>query len=175
MLADLGADVIKVEPPGGSATRGVGPFVDGEKGPERSLFWASYCANKRGVTLDLESEAGAARLRSLAATADIILESFRPGYMAKLGLGYDDLSADNPALVYTSITPFGQSGPYSQYLATGPGGLVYGRDAVLGRRRGQAARPRERAAGGTARRSAGRRRNYGRPLARREYRTRPAR
>ena len=118
LLADLGADVIKVEPPGGSATRSVGPFVDGEKGPERSLFWASYCANKRGVTLDLESEVGAARLRSLAATADIILESFRPGYMAELGLGYDDLSARNPALVYTSITPFGQSGPYSQYLAS---------------------------------------------------------
>ena len=117
LLADLGADVIKVEPPGGSATRNVGPFVDGEKGPERSLFWASYCVNKRGVTLDLESEAGAAALRSLAAGADIIIESSRPGYMSELGLGYEELSAENPALVYTSITPFGQSGPYSQYLA----------------------------------------------------------
>ena len=87
----------------------------GIEGPERSLFWASYCANKRGVTLDLESEAGVARLRSLAAAADIIIESFRPGYMAGLGLGYDELSAENPALVYTSITPFGQTGPYSQF------------------------------------------------------------
>ena len=117
VLADLGADVIKVEPPDGSPTRNIGPFVDGIEGPDRSLFWASYCANKRGVTLDLESEAGAATLRSLAADADILIESSRPGYMAGLGLGYDDLKADNPALVYTSITPFGQSGPYSGYMA----------------------------------------------------------
>ena len=91
--------------------------MGGKRGPERSLFWASYCVNKRGVTLNLESEAGAARLRSLAATADILIESFRPGRMDALGLSYDDLSAANPALVYTSITPFGQSGPYSRYLA----------------------------------------------------------
>lgn len=117
VLADLGADVIKVEPPDGSPTRNIGPFVDGIEGPDRSLFWASYCVNKRSVTLDLRSEVSVATLRSLAASADILIESFRPGHMAGLGLGYDDLKADNAALVYTSITPFGQSGPYSEYVA----------------------------------------------------------
>ena len=118
VLADLGADVIKVEPPRGSPTRNIGPFVDGMRGKDRSLFWASYCVNKRSVTLDLETEEGAAQLRALASGADILIESFRPGRMAELGLGYDDLCGDNPAMIYTSITPFGQTGPYSQYLAT---------------------------------------------------------
>ncbi len=117
-LADLGANVIKVEPPGGSPTRDIGPFVEGKRGRERSLFWASYCANKRSVTLDIETDAGAESLRSLAARADILIESFSPGHLDNIGLGYDDLRPLNPALVYTSITPFGQSGPYSQYIAT---------------------------------------------------------
>ena len=117
VLADFGADVIKVEPPGGSPTRGIGPFVDGRPGAERSLFWAAYCVNKRGVVMDLTEPAGVARFRRLADEADILIESFRPGHMRDLGLGYDDLSASNPGLVYTSVTPFGQTGPYSQYLA----------------------------------------------------------
>ena len=118
VLADLGADVIKVEPPGGSPSRNVGPFVQGIEGPERSLFWASYCVNKRSVTVDLNSEAGLATLCSLAAGADILIESSKPGFMANLGLSYEDLRSDNPALVYTSITPFGQTGPYSQFTAS---------------------------------------------------------
>ena len=117
VLADLGADVIKVEPPGGSPSRNIGPFVGGIEGPDRSLFWASYCVNKRSITVDLDSNAGISTLRSLAAGADILIESSKPGYMANLGLGYEDLKADNPALVYTSITPFGQTGPYSQFVA----------------------------------------------------------
>ena len=117
VLADFGADVIKVEPPGGSPTRGTGPFVDGQPGPERSLFWAAYCVNKRSVVIDLAESAGVAMFRRLADGADILIESFRPGHMRDLGLGYDDLSATNPGLVYTSVTPFGQTGPYSQYLA----------------------------------------------------------
>ena len=118
VLADFGADVIKVEPPGGSPTRKIGPFVDGRPGPERSLFWAAYCVNKRSVVIDLTEPGGLARFRGLADEADILIESFRPGYMRGLGLGYDDLSATNPGLVYTSVTPFGQTGPYSQYLAS---------------------------------------------------------
>ena len=118
VLADLGADVIKVEPPGGSPSRNIGPFVDGIKGPERSLFWASYCVNKRSITVDLDSSAGISTLRSLAASADILIESSKPGYMASLGLGYEDLSLDKPGLVYTSITPFGQTGPYSEFAAS---------------------------------------------------------
>ena len=117
VLADLGADVIKIEPPGGSPTRNIGPFVDGKPGMDRSLFWASYCMNKRSVTLDIGTEVGAAQLRALASGSDILIESFRPGQMDELGLGYDHLSRDNHGLVYTSITPFGQTGPYSQYVA----------------------------------------------------------
>ena len=117
VLADFGADVIKVEPPGGSPTRKIGPFVGGTSGEERSLFWAAYCVNKRSVVIDLAEPAGLARFRRLADEADILIESFRPGHMRGLGLRYEDLSASNPGLVYTSITPFGQTGPYSQYLA----------------------------------------------------------
>lgn len=118
VLADLGADVIKVEPPGGSPTRRTGPFYGGETDPERSLFWYAYCLNKRGITLNLESRDGRELFKKLAAKADIVLESFRPGYMGELGLGYEDLSSINPGLVMTSVTPFGQTGPYSQYKAT---------------------------------------------------------
>ncbi len=131
LLADLGADVIKVEPPGGSPTRSISPFVDdAPEGADRSLFWAAYCANKRGATLDLESDDGAARLRRLAARADFLIESFEPGRMASLGLGYGDLAALNPALVYTSITPYGQTGPYAPHrapdlVAWSMGGMTY--------------------------------------------------
>ena len=117
VLADFGADVIKVEPPGGSLTRELGPFVRGRSGAERSLYWSAYCVNKRSVVIDLAEPAGIDRFRRLADGADILIESFRPGYMRDLGLGYEDLSATNPGLVYTSVTPFGQTGPYSQYLA----------------------------------------------------------
>ncbi len=117
VLADFGADVIKVEPPGGSPTRERGPFVGGVPGPDRSLFWAAYCVNKRSIVLDLESDPDVDRLRSLARDADILIESSQPGHMSDLGLGYQDLSTDNPGLVYTSISPFGQTGPYSSYLA----------------------------------------------------------
>ncbi len=118
VLADLGADVIKVEPPGGSPTRRTGPFYGGKPDSERSLFWYAYCLNKRSLTMNLESRDGQEVFKKLAATADIVLESFTPGYMADLGLGYGDLSSINQGLVMTSVTPFGQTGPYSQYKAT---------------------------------------------------------
>ena len=132
LLADLGADVIKVEPPGGSPTREIGPFIgpEDERGPDSSLLWAAYCVNKRSVTLDLESEHDRARFRELASSADFLIESFKPGYMASLGLGYDDLAASNPGLVYTSITPYGQTGPYASHdapdlVAWAMGGMQY--------------------------------------------------
>ena len=118
VLADLGADVIKVEPPGGSPTRLRGPFYQDRIDPERSLFWYSYCLNKRGVTLDLESAEGQNHFKELAVVSDIVLESAEPGYLPSLGLGYEDLSEANPAIVMTSITPFGQTGPYAHYKAT---------------------------------------------------------
>lgn len=118
VLGDLGADVIKIEPPGGSPTRKRGPFVNDEPHLEHSLYWYAYCANKRGVTLDIESASGRGQFLKLVSTADYLIESFEPGYMDNLGLGYRHLSEINPGLIMTSITPFGQTGPYAHYRAT---------------------------------------------------------
>lgn len=114
-FADLGADVIKVERPGGDATRARPPFAQDIPHPERSLYFLHYNANKRGVTLDLETPDGQAIFRELARTADVVVETFSPGTMAGWGLGYDTLSALNPRLVLTSISAFGQTGPYRDY------------------------------------------------------------
>jgi crotonobetainyl-CoA:carnitine CoA-transferase CaiB-like acyl-CoA transferase len=118
ILADLGADVIAVEPPGGSSARRIGPFAGDEPGPERSLHWWAYARNKRGITLDLDADDGREKLRQLVAGADFLIESAAPGEMAARGLGYGDLAAINPALIYVSITPFGQDGPKAHYAAT---------------------------------------------------------
>lgn len=115
ILGDLGADVIKVEPPGGSPIRGMPPFFADEPGRERSVYWWAYNRNKRGITLDLDSAEGRGIFRRLAAKADFIIESGNPGEMAARELAYPDLNALNPALVYVSITPFGQDGPKASY------------------------------------------------------------
>ena len=115
LMADLGADVIKVEPPGGQGTREVGPFLDDEAGPERSLYFWHYNTSKRGITLDITKPEGQEVFRKLAATAGLVLESFTAGYLPSLGLGYDSLSADNPGLIMCSVTPFGQDGPWRDY------------------------------------------------------------
>ncbi len=114
-LADLGADVIKIEPPGGSPSRWIGPFHGRVPDPEKSLFWFAYNTNKRSLSLDIETPEGRDIFRKLVKTSDFILESFRPGYMDELGLGYQSLSEINPRLIMSSITPFGQTGPYAQY------------------------------------------------------------
>ncbi len=111
ILADLGADVTVVEPPGGAAIRRIGPFYRGERDPDRSLQWWALNRNKRGITLDLTREEGRAEFVKLAGAADCVIESFQPGYLDGLGLGYEQLGASNPGLVMVSITPFGQSGP----------------------------------------------------------------
>jgi len=116
VLGDLGADVIKVEPPGGSAARQLAPFYRDEPHPNRSLYWWSYNRNKRGITLDLECEEGQALLRQLVGGADFLIESESPGVMERRGLGYETLAALNPRLVYVSITPFGQDGPKAGYV-----------------------------------------------------------
>ena len=118
LLADLGADVIKIEPPGGSPTRRRGPFHQDVVDPNRSLFWFSYCLNKRSVVLDLDTEEGRRQFKTLAADADFVIESFMPQHLASLGIGYEALSAINPRLVFTSITPYGQTGPYAHHKAT---------------------------------------------------------
>jgi len=108
VMADLGADVVKVEPPGGDPSRQWPPRVNGGQ----SLFWLATNAGKRSITLDLESDGDRTLFRRLAAKADFILESFTPGT-----LDYDDLRRDNASLIMVSITPFGQKGPYSRYQA----------------------------------------------------------
>src|SRR5271167_276987 len=115
VLADMGADVIKVEPPGGSPARAMGPFHNDVGHPDRSLYWWAYNRNKRAITLDIERDAGRDLLRRLVERADFLIESHNPGYLAKHNLGFDDLAKINPALIYVSITPFGQDGPKAGY------------------------------------------------------------
>ncbi len=87
LLGDLGADVIKIERPGGDPARKIGPFYHDEVDPEKSLFWWAFNTSKRGITLDIETAAGQETLKKLVETADFVIESFPPGYMDKLGLG----------------------------------------------------------------------------------------
>ena len=112
ILADMGADVIKVEKPGGDLARRIGPFYHDDPNPEKSLYWFAYNTNKRGITLDIETSDGQDIFKQLVKTADFVIESFDPGYMSSLGLGYADLEKINPRIIMVSITPFGQSGPY---------------------------------------------------------------
>lgn len=118
VLGDLGADVIQIEPPGGSSARSTGPFYHDVTDPERSLTWFYLGLNKRGITLDLDKVEGRELFKRLVRTADFVIESFHPGYMAGLGLGYDDLRRIKADVVMTSITPFGQTGPYVDYEVT---------------------------------------------------------
>jgi crotonobetainyl-CoA:carnitine CoA-transferase CaiB-like acyl-CoA transferase len=118
LMGDLGADVIKVEPPRGEASRHVGPFYHDQPGPERSLYWMAFNLNKRGITLDLERADGRALFLRLVKTADFVIESFDAGYMQSIGLGYDVLSRENPRVIVTAVTPFGQGGPYSGFKTT---------------------------------------------------------
>ena len=117
-LADLGADVILVEPPGGNASRRDGPFLGGQPHVDRSLsFWAVN-RNKRSVTVDLTKPAGRDVFGRLAAGADFVLESFAPGYLSSLGLGYEGMAAINPRTILVSMTPFGQTGPKAGWAAS---------------------------------------------------------
>lgn len=130
LFADMGADVVKVEPPDGDPARGTGPFAQGVEHPEGSLYFLYFNTNKRSLVLDLASAADRTRLRHLAATADVVLDSFPAGFLDERGLGYGDLSRAKPALVMTSITPFGLTGPYrdfagSDLVAQAMGGLMY--------------------------------------------------
>ena len=131
LLADYGADVIKVERPGlGDSARSMGPFPGDAPHRERSGIFLHLNTNKRGITLDLKSRAGAKVVKELAREVDILVESFRPGTMERYGLGYETLRVVNPGLVMTSISNFGQTGPYRDYrsaeiMVYGMGGEMY--------------------------------------------------
>lgn len=117
ILAQLGVDVIKVERPGGDPSRNIGPFYHDIQDPEKSLYWFAYNESKRGITLNIEMPEGQDIFKKLVAKADFVIESFPVGYMERLGLSYQELSAINPGLIMTAITPFGQTGPYKNYKA----------------------------------------------------------
>ncbi len=130
-LSDLGADVVKVEPPAGDPARRHGPFPGDLPDPEKSGLFLFLNANKRGVTIDLAAPDGAKRLRDLIGQADVFIENYPVGEIDALGLDYDSLKADNPRLLVTSVTPFGRTGPYRDYKAydlniSAAGGMSYG-------------------------------------------------
>ncbi len=130
LLADLGADVVRIEPPSGHPSRLRPPFYHDQVDKEKSLYHFLVNTSKRGVTLNLEHPDGQQIFRRLIAKADVLVESLPPGYLDDLQLGYQALSKVNPGLILTSITPFGQTGPYRHYNAVdivgqASGGLMY--------------------------------------------------
>ena len=130
ILGDFGADVIKVEPPGGDPARNSGPFYQDIPHPEKSLYWFATNTSKRGITLGIETAEGQELFKRLVRTAAFVIESFEPGYMDSLGLGYPALEKINPRIIGTSITPFGSTGPYAHYKASdmipwATGGFMY--------------------------------------------------
>jgi crotonobetainyl-CoA:carnitine CoA-transferase CaiB-like acyl-CoA transferase len=118
ILASMGAEVIKIEPPGGDKARNIPPFFKDIVHPEQSLFYMAYNTNKKSITLDIESSDGQMLFKKLVASSDFVIESYEPGYLDKLGLSYKDLSSVNPRIILTSISPLGQKGPYSHYKSS---------------------------------------------------------
>lgn len=130
LLADFGADVVKIERPEGDIARSMPPFFNDEAHPDKSLLFAYLNTGKRSVTLNLKTATGKALLERLAADADIVVENFAPRVLPSLGLDYTALRRINPALVMVSISNFGQTGPYRDYKAAdiihyALGGLMY--------------------------------------------------
>ena len=126
LLADMGADMIKIEPPGGDEARRVPPFKDDSPHPEKSLYFLHFNNNKRGITLDITKPDGRAILLELARKADVVIESYAPARREELGLSYRELSAGNPGLIQASITPFGDTGPWRDYKANDMAGIALG-------------------------------------------------
>ena len=119
MLGDLGAEVLKIEPPQvGDAARHEPPFLGGGPDPDRSALFLAYNTNKKGITLNLETQTGRDLLLKLLPDADVVIESDKVGYLDDLGLGYSALRAINPKVILVSITPFGQTGPYRDFVTS---------------------------------------------------------
>jgi benzylsuccinate CoA-transferase BbsE subunit len=130
MFADLGAEVIKVEPPGGCSTRRIPPYLEDKPDPEHCLYSIAYHAGKKSVTANLASDEGRRLVADLAAQCDFLVESFPLGHLDSIGLGYDALAKKNPRLIYASITPFGDTGPGKDYawadiITWAAGGMMY--------------------------------------------------
>ncbi len=117
LLADLGAEVIVAEPPGGSSTRVTGPFIADKPESTKSIHWNYLNLGKKSISVNLCTQDGQYLLHQLAHHADALIESHEPGFLAALGLGYEDLRRDRPDLIMASITPFGQTGPWRDYRA----------------------------------------------------------
>ena len=130
LLGDLGANVIKIEKPGGDPSRSTGPFVGNQVSPEKSLSWYSNNTSKKDITLDIEMPEGRDLFKKLVKSADFIIETFSPGYLENLRLDYAVLKELNQRVIMTSITPFGQTGPYAHYqscdlVTMGMGGMMH--------------------------------------------------
>ncbi len=118
LLAALGAEVIKIEPPGGSPVRRLAPIVDGAPEPEGSLWWAYLAMGSRSVVADVHNERDQARVRDLLTRADIVIDDHGPDALDRLGLGYDEVVTANPGVVWVALTPFGQTGPKRTWAIT---------------------------------------------------------
>ncbi|WP_134700648.1 CaiB/BaiF CoA-transferase family protein [Ammoniphilus sp. YIM 78166] len=118
LLADMGAEVIKVEPSEGAGSRYIGPFYKDETDVNQSLYFWHYNTSKKSVTLDLENEKDRLILSDMIKEADVVLEDGKPGQMKAWGLDYETISTIHPDLIYCSITPFGQTGPWSEYASS---------------------------------------------------------
>ena len=138
LLADMGADVIKIEPPSGDESRRIPPFKDDVPHPEKSLYFLHFNTNKRSITLDIEKADGRAIFLELVRKADVVLETARPGRMDELRIGYSTLRAQNSGLVYAAITPFGQTGPWRDYKANDMAGIALGNLLYLAGEPGEA-------------------------------------
>ncbi|MBP1686934.1 MAG: hypothetical protein H6Q33_3077 [Deltaproteobacteria bacterium] len=130
LLADMGADVVLIEPPAGAQMRRIGPFYGGTTHPNRSIFFWHYSTNKRSVCLDLETPGDRARFLELAAAADVVVETGAPGSLDARGLGHAELARHQPGITVVSVTPFGQTGPYRNFRAAdivlqAVGGMIY--------------------------------------------------
>jgi benzylsuccinate CoA-transferase BbsE subunit len=130
MFADLGAEVIKVEPPTGCSTRRIPPYLEDKADADHCLYSIAYHAGKKSVTADLATDDGRALVADLAAKSDFLVESHQLGYLDSIGLGYDALAKNNPRLIYASITPFGDTGPGKDYnwadiITWAAGGMMY--------------------------------------------------
>ncbi|MBD1381700.1 CaiB/BaiF CoA transferase family protein [Metabacillus arenae] len=126
LLADMGAQVIKVEPSEGAPSRNIGPFYKDIPDKNGSLYFWNYNTSKKSITLDIDTKEGQEKILSLLDDADVILEGNKPGQMKEWGLDYDTLSRKFPGLVYCSVTPFGQDGPWSNYQSSDIAQLALG-------------------------------------------------